>query len=128
MSTTKGRQFLSPYVPTACSPKEIADFLKNSLRTVQGITKAFNENKNSEVELSAARRVHDHSESQLRSEPFLEELHSAVQDDPSTAIQSLAAHMKVSTCMIEKVIHENLWYKSYVLKMRQHLTDSMRAK
>ncbi len=36
--------------------------------------------------------------------------------------------MNVSKNTMQKAIHEDLWYKSYVLKIRQQLTDVMKAK
>ncbi len=110
------------------TPKEISDFLKINLRTVQRVSKVFSDKRQSGKELEAKRKRHDHSQVRKRSKSFLEELHTAINDDPSISFQSLATLMNVSKNTMGKAIHEDLRYKSYVLKICQHLTDAMKAK
>ncbi len=43
------------------TPKEISDFLKINLRTVQRVAKAFGDKKKAGEELEAAKKTHDHS-------------------------------------------------------------------
>ncbi len=111
-----------------CMPKEISDFLKINLRTVQRVLKAFSDKRQSSKELDAKRKRHDHSQVRKRSKSFLDELHTAINGDPSISLQSVATLMNVSKNTIGKAIHEDLRYKSYVLKIHQHLTDAMKVK
>ncbi len=57
---------------------------------------------------------------------FLEELHSAI--DEHLPLQSLAALMTIPKNSMGKDIHEDLCYKSYVLKILQYLTDTTKTK
>ncbi len=67
-------------------PKEISDFLKINLRTVQRVLKAFSDKRQSGKELEANRKMYDHSQVRKRSKSFLKELHTAINDDPSISL------------------------------------------
>ncbi len=115
------------------TPAEIGDFLKLKKATVYRVAKAFHgAGSAGEAEkkdlVSPARKIHDRSSARKRSRDFLDELQTAIDSDPSISMRALATRMNVSNDTIFKAIHEDLWYKSYVFKVRQHLSEEMKAK
>ena len=67
------------------------------------------------------RKPHDRCMSKRRS---LEEL---VEEDPSNSTSTLAAKLHVGTTTIRRALKEHLHCKNYRLKVRQLLSDTMRA-
>ena len=76
----------------------------------------------------AARKSHDRSMSRKRSLDFIESLEKLVEEDPSQSTRNLAAKLDVSGTTIRQAIKEDLRCKSYRLKVRQRLSEEMKAK
>ena len=60
--------------------------------------------------------------------PFLEQLEATIEEDPGASMQKLATNLIMHRTRVLRVIHEDLRYKSYILKVRQMLSVAMKAR
>lgn len=111
------------------TPKEIIDFTLISKTTVYRIAAEFRAaGDHEEDSVSPLRKKHDRTECRKRDSGFIRRLQELVDSDPSTSIRSLAAQLNVGHQTIISCIREDLRYHSYALKVRQLLTEPMKAK
>ena len=108
-----------------CAPKEIIAFLKLPPRTVFRVAKEY-KLKNGTVTPSSKKS--DRSGSKKRSPEFLAILQEKINEDPGTSIRNLAVQMNVCDRTMRRAISEDLRCKSYVIKVRQMLSDAMKDK
>jgi len=107
---------------TGRQPGEIANFLRLPRATVYRVKERFDSNK------TVARKPQDRSDVKKRNPDFLKKLQDLINEDPSQSMRILSQKMEVGVATISQAIHENLRYKSCVLKMRQGLSDVQKAK
>ncbi|QQP49803.1 Uncharacterized protein FKW44_010592 [Caligus rogercresseyi] len=88
--------------------------------TVYPVAQELNE---SNGNLTPLRKTQDLSKSKKRTPEFLQELQERINDDPGTSMRDLTAKMNVDEKTIRAAIHEDLRSKSYVLKVRQMLSE-----
>ena len=111
------------------SPGEIISFLKLPKSTVYDVAKRFKESEGTEEGSgTAAMSPHDRSATKKRTRGFLDSLQSLIDDDPGTSMRKLAVRLRVSEFCIRTAVHEDLRCKSYVLKVRQILSEMMKVK
>ena len=70
----------------------------------------------------------DRSHTKKRNRQFLEQLETAISEDPSTSMRTLAKRMKVDPKTIRTAVHDDLHFKSWVDKVRQTLTEAVKTK
>ena len=90
--------------------------------TVYDITKRFNDGVDSTDCKEYARKR------SVRNQDFIIRLQKIISDDRNISIRKLNKLMGVIPDTMRKAIQEDLRYKSYVLKVRQMLSDEMKAK
>ena len=111
------------------SRSEIADFLKLPTSTVYAVANRFFSAEATEGGSGdAERKPHDRSLSRRRSQDFIDSLEELVEEDPSQSTRTLAAKLNVGATTIRQALKEDLRCKSYRLKVRQMLSDTMRTK
>ncbi len=64
----------------------------------------------------------------VRHDNFVAELKDAIDNSPCTSMQSLARERGVSEAIIRRAAKDNIGYKSYILRVRHLLTDSLKEK
>lgn len=111
------------------TPVEIIDFTKLPKATVYRIAKQFRvAEEEEEGSATSSRKKHDRSECRKRNATFLEQLQQMIDDDPAISMRDLAARLQVGVQTIHNAIHDDLRYRSYVLKVRQLLTDAIKER
>ncbi|QQP41664.1 Uncharacterized protein FKW44_016108, partial [Caligus rogercresseyi] len=106
------------------APKEIIEFLKLPKTTVYRVAQEFNESNGNATPL---RKTQDRSRSKKRTLEFFHELQKRINDDPGTSMRDLAAKINADEKNIRTAVHEDLRSKSYVLKVRQMLSEASKA-
>lgn len=117
--------------------RDTADFFNYSLRSVYDLKKRFDEelaagSKPEEVSLSPLPPNHlcDSSfsrEKDIRTQQFVTKFQKLVDEDPSRSIiRSLAREKNVSAMTVHRCVHEDLRYKSYVLRQDQMMIERQR--
>lgn len=111
------------------APAEIIDFLKLPKSTVYAVARRFFKAEAKEEDSAApARCPQDRSRVKKRNHEFLEQLQTTINEDPSISMRTLAKKMKVDPKTIRTAVHDDLHCKSYVLKVRQTLSEATKAK
>ncbi|QQP54865.1 Uncharacterized protein FKW44_007845, partial [Caligus rogercresseyi] len=111
------------------APKEIIDFFKFPKATVYSIAKSFKESEDIEEGfLTPERKTPDRSQVRKRSADFIDRLQTMINDDPSVPMSTLAERLYVHKTTVLHAIHEDLRCNSYVLRVRQMLSDAMKKK
>ncbi|QQP50935.1 Transposable element tcb2 transposase [Caligus rogercresseyi] len=111
------------------APKEIIDFFKFPKATVYSIAKSFKESEDIEEGfLTPERKTPDRSQVRKRSADFIDRLQTMINDDPSVPMSTLAERLNVHRTTVLHAIHEDLRCNSYVLRVRQMLSDAMKKK
>lgn len=111
------------------TPNEIIEFTKIPKSTVYRVAADFKAAEDEEDgSATSLRKKHDRSECRKRNADFIKQLQELVDADPSTSMRNLAAQLNVGHQTIINAIREDLRYHSYVLKVRQLLTEPMKAK
>ena len=45
-----------------------------------------------------------------------------IEEDPSKSIRAISRDLQVSECTIRRIVHEDIWYKSYVMHSGQFMS------
>lgn len=90
--------------------------------TVYDIAKRFNDGAES------VERKEKTAHKPIRNKAFISRVQKSINKNPSTSIRKLSKDMNVSHYTMRRVICDDLRYKSYVLKVRQMLSASMKEK
>ncbi|QQP58086.1 Transposable element tcb2 transposase [Caligus rogercresseyi] len=111
------------------APKEIINFFKFPKATVYSIAKSFKESEDIEDGfLTPERKTPDRSQVRKRSADFIDRLQTMINDAPSVPMSTLAERLDVHRTTVLHAIHEDLRCNSYVLRVRQMLSDAMKKK
>ncbi|QQP55531.1 Transposable element tcb2 transposase, partial [Caligus rogercresseyi] len=112
------------------TPKEIIHFFKFPKATVYSIAKSFKESEDIEEGfLTPERKTPDRSQVRKRSADFIDHrLEAMINDDPSVPMSTLAERLNVHRTTVLHAIHEDLRCNSYVLRVRQMLSDTLKKK
>jgi transposase len=111
------------------SVSEILKFFPYRKSTVFDIAKAYYEAEGQdEGSGSAQRQQHAPRSDRVRNQQFLEALQSLIEDDPGCSMRNLAKKLNVSDGTIRNAVYKDLRYKSYVLQVRQMLSEAMKEK
>jgi AraC-like DNA-binding protein len=108
--------------------KEIADFTGIPLRTVQRVAAQHAAAEEAEAgSYTAERKIHDRTR-EIRTPQLIDRVQMRVLEDPSITINELAREFEVSETTMRRLVHEDLRYSSYVLKVRQMLTENAKIR
>ena len=112
---------------------EIARFLKVARSFVCKVRKELNENNGDELATSK-RKQHCQRSDSLRTPEFVRRVHGMIDENLGKSMRHLAKDLQVSEGTIRNVVHQDLGYKSYVLRRGQFMSTKtqenrlMRAK
>ncbi|XP_046868909.1 uncharacterized protein LOC124461437 [Drosophila willistoni] len=104
---------------------EISNFLKCARSFVYKVRcelKASGGN----AEPVSKRKKHEERSHTIRSAEFVQKVQAIIDEDPSKSIRALAKDLNVSDGLIRRVVHEDLRYKSYVMRRGQFMSDKTR--
>lgn len=109
------------------TPKEIAEFHKFSLSFVYKI-KSKVDNSEHPKDISTKRKKHDRRSDTIRTPEFIAKVQEMVDNDPSQSMNALSKELGVAYGTIHRTIHEDLRYRSYVLKRGQFMDKAMQER
>lgn len=110
------------------TPSEIIKFFGYPRSTVYDIVQRYAASEESEVDsCTPARKVHVR-EKTTRTPELVRKAQDLISEDPGTSLAKLAAVLGVSDTTVRRIVQEDLRYKSYVLKVRQILSETAKAK
>ena len=115
------------------SPAEISEFLRVPRSTVYRIAKRVRAQEGGgdsedEGEVTPERKKRKSGPGKKRTPAFLQQLQALIEEDPMKSLRQLARELDVSPFLIRQAVHEDLRFNSYVLRVRQLLTDGMKAR
>ena len=64
--------------------------------------------------------------SDIRTPEFVSSVQAAIDEDPGKSMRALARELQVDDATIRRVVHEDLSYKSYVMRRGQFLSERTR--
>ena len=102
--------------------REIIAFFGYSKSFVYNIRKDY-ESSTDKENVTAERKTHKRRSDSRRNEEFLAEVKTTINEDPGKSMRHLAEEMNVGRSTIHRSVHEDLGYKSFVLRRRQLLTE-----
>ena len=98
---------------------EIARFLKVARSFVCKVRKELNENNGDELATSKRKQHCQRSDSLRTPEFVIRRVHGMIDENPGKSMRHLAKDLQVSEGTIRNVVHQDLGYKSYVLRRGQ---------
>ena len=113
---------------------EIVEFLKVPKSTVYDIAKRYyddlasQDGPDEDKTASPARKKRSEAPNKKRMPDFLQQLQELIEEDPMQSMRQLAIRLDVSECTVRRAVHQDLRYKSYTIRIRQLLTETMKAK
>ena len=57
---------------------------------------------------------------------FVQQVQGIIDEDPSKSIKAISRDLQVSECTIRRIVHEDIWYKSYVMRKGQFMSAQTR--
>jgi len=75
-----------------------------------------------DVETVAKRKRHEERSDTIRNTQFVQQVQEIVDESPSKSMRAIARDLNVSEGLIRRVVHENLRYKSYVMRRGQFMS------
>jgi hypothetical protein len=100
---------------------EIARSLKVARSFVRKVRKEVNENNGDEL-ATIMRKQHCQCSDSLRTPKFVRRAHGMIDENPGKSMRNLAKDLQVSEGTIRNVLHQDLGYKSCVLKRIQFMS------
>ena len=115
------------------TPAEISEFLRVPRSTVHRTAERVRaqqggEDGEDQGEVTPERKKRDSGPGRKRTPAFLQQLRALIEEDPMKSLRQLARELDVSPFLVRQAVHEDLRFKSYVIRVRQLLTDRMKAK
>lgn len=107
------------------SDLEIARFLKVARSFVFKIRKELQTDKGNASQ-TGKRKIHSKRSDMIRKDDFIKDVQQTIDANPRKSMRSLAKQLQVSEGTIRNVVHENIEYKSYVLKKGQFLSERIK--
>jgi inhibitor of nuclear factor kappa-B kinase subunit alpha len=103
---------------------EIAVFLKLARSFVHKV-RAELEDSQGDVASVAKRKLHATRSDNMRTPEFVAQVRGTIDASPGTSMRSLAREFDVSEGTIRNVVHEDLRYKSYVMRRGQFMSQAI---
>jgi len=104
---------------------EISNFLNCARSFVHKVCRE-SEASAGDVETIAKRKRHEERSDTTRNTQFVQQVQEIVDESPSKSMRAIARDLNVSEGLIRRVIHENLHYKSYVMRRGQFMSAQTR--
>jgi len=110
------------------TPNEIIKFFGYPRSTVYDIVQRYAASEESEEgSCTPARKIHVR-EKAIRTPELIKRAQDLISEDPGVSLAKLAAILGVSDTTVRRIVKNNLRYKSYILKVRQMLSETAKAK
>ena len=110
------------------STVEISKFCGISLRTVQKIASDYRDAEETGAgSYTAERKRHERVRTVVTKE-LIEAVQERILEDPSLAMRALALEFNVDRETMRRLVHTDLRYNSYTIKVKQHLSEANKVK
>ena len=73
------------------------------------------------MESVAKRRKHTPNSDTVRTPQFVQQVQNIIDEDLSKSIRALSRDLQVSECTIHRIVHEDIRYKSYMMRRDQFM-------
>jgi len=100
---------------------EISNFLNCARSFVHKVRRELGASAG-DVETVAKRKRHEERSDTTRNTQFVQQVQEVVDESPSKSMRAIARDLNVSEGLIRRVVHENLRYKSYVMRRGQFMS------
>ena len=104
---------------------EISNFLNCARSFVHKVRREL-EASAGDVETVAKRKRHEERSDTTRNTQFVQQVQEIVDENPSKSMRAIARDFNVSEGLIRRVVHEDLRYKSYVMRRGQFMSAQTR--
>ena len=104
------------------NPNAIAGFL-NVARSFVFKVKSEMEASGDDLASVSERKKHSRRSNITRTAEFVDEVRDAIDADPKKSMRAIAKEKDVSEATIRRVVHEDIRYKSYVMRRGQFLPE-----
>lgn len=104
--------------------KEISKFNNIPLRTVYNVKKAYDSNPDNATPI---RKRHDVRNDRTSSEN-VNRIQEFVNEDPGRSMRSIARELEMSNATVRKIVHEDLRYRSYVMRKGHFMTQQTKER
>ena len=105
------------------SDLQIAQFLKVARSFVFKVLKELKD-KNGQISPVAKRKKHQQRSDSIRTPEFVQRVQNIIDESPQKSMRSIAKDLNVSEATIRRTCHEDLRYKSYVMKRGQFISET----
>ena len=78
------------------------------------------------VESVSKRKKHKACSDRVRTSHFVQQVQGNIDEDPSKSIRAISRNLQVSECTIRRIVHEDIRYKSYVMRKGQFMLAQTR--
>ncbi|KPU74657.1 uncharacterized protein Dana_GF26712 [Drosophila ananassae] len=103
------------------SDLEISTFLKVARSFVYKVRQEL-QSSGGNVKSTGKRKKHEQRSDCVKTPKFIEQVQDTVDLDPSKSMRAVARDLNVSEGLIRKIVHEDLRYKSYVMRRGQFMS------
>jgi len=107
------------------SDLEISQFLNVARSFVHKVRRGL-EVSDDNVESVAKRKKHEGRSDTVRTSQFVQQVQGIIDKDPSKSIRAISRDLQVSECTIRRIVHEDIRYKSYVMRKGQFMSAQTR--
>ncbi|XP_011068611.1 PREDICTED: uncharacterized protein LOC105154645 isoform X1 [Acromyrmex echinatior] len=107
------------------SDLEISEFLNLARSFVHKVRREL-EVSNGNVQSVAKRKTHKARSDTVRTSQFVQQVQGIIDEDPSKSIRAISRDLQVSECTIRRIVHEDIRYKSYVMRKGQFMSARTR--
>ncbi|XP_011863807.1 PREDICTED: uncharacterized protein LOC105559817 [Vollenhovia emeryi] len=110
------------------TPAEIIKFFGYPRSTVYDVAKRYTVSEESEKDSSSPARKIQVREKSTRTPELIRRVQDMILEDPGISLRKLASVLRVSETIVRRIVQEDLRYTSYVLKVRQMLSEAAKLK
>ena len=103
------------------SDLEISQFFNVARSFVHKVRREL-ETSHGNVESVARRRKHKPLSDTVRTPQFVQQVQGIIDEDPSKSIRVISRNLQVSECTIHPIVHEDIWYNSYMMRRGQFMS------
>ena len=103
------------------SDLEISQFFKIARLFVHKVRREL-EASDGNVGNVAKRKKHEARSDRVRTSHFVQQVQGIIHENPSKSIRAISRDLQVSECTIHRIVHEDIRYKSYVIRKGQFMS------
>ena len=108
------------------SDLEIFQFLKVARSFGHKVRWELEASVDDNVESVVERKKHEARSDRIRASHFVQQVQGIIDEDPSKSIRAISKDLQVSECAIRRIAHEDIRYKSYVMRKGQFMSAQTR--